>query len=306
MSPAAWLSWILAGARRAPRSGGRVSPKWALILRHSPKEWRTRSDNYSVAWRFPSRAIDVGGFLLLLGLGLATARAGVVASSPWLADLSAAQTMAKKEGKSVLIHFSGSDWCGWCMKLRKEVFNKPEFDAYAKSNLVLVIVDFPKHKTVPASTQSTNQRVAEQFQVQGFPTLVLLDSQGNRLGNVNYAQGGPKAFLAELEKLIHPPRELPPPAKVRPPGPVPFRRVQTTVRPPEPEPNELTLRRITRSKQGRQAVINDRTLSAGQTATVKVAAGHVRVQCVEIRDRSVVVNVKGERATRELKLLAGT
>src|SRR5882762_3146601 len=70
----------------------------------------------------------------------------VNAAAAWLADLPKAQAQAKAQGKFVLIHFSGSDWCGWCLKLHKEVFLKPEFEAYAKSNLVLVEIDFPKRK----------------------------------------------------------------------------------------------------------------------------------------------------------------
>ena len=136
----------------------------------------------------------------------------------WFEDLPKAQTQAKAEGKSVLIHFSGSDWCGWCMKLRKEVFFKPEFEAYARSNLVLVGIDFPKRKPQPAAVQKANQKLAEQFQVQGYPTLILLDSQGAQLGRVSYGQGGVRTFLADVEKLIRPPPEAQPaktPAKRR-------------------------------------------------------------------------------------------
>lgn len=243
--------------------------------------------------------------LVLLPALLATATFGAAPSAPWLADLPTAQGTAKREGKFVLIHFSGSDWCGWCMKLRKDVFSKSEFEAYAKSNLILVTIDFPKHKRLPAATESANQRVAEQFQVQGFPTLILLDSQGTKLGAVNYAQGGPKAFLAEVEKLAHPPRELPPlkPKPVASPG---LRRARNNSRDASTDPRELVLTKITTSKHGRQAIINHRTLIAGQVATIPLAAGSVQVRCLEIREKSVLVSVEGERARRELKLAGGT
>jgi protein disulfide-isomerase len=127
----------------------------------------------------------------------------------WSADLPRAQAKAKVEGKSVLIHFTGSDWCGWCMKLRKDVFAKLEFEQYARSNLVLVAIDFPKRKLLPPMAQAINQRVAEQYQVQGFPTLILVGSNGDRLGTVNYGHGGARTFLAEVEKLRNPPPEVP-------------------------------------------------------------------------------------------------
>src|SRR6266536_4750172 len=110
-------------------------------------------------------------FSLLGFIGYAVMASSAQATAAWSDDLPKAQAQAKAEGKFVLIHFSGSDWCGWCMKLRKEVFLKAEFESYAKSNLVLVGIDFPKRKPQPAALQTANQQLADQFKVQGFPTL---------------------------------------------------------------------------------------------------------------------------------------
>jgi protein disulfide-isomerase len=249
----------------------------------------------------------VGG-LLLPTSGLAASSAPL--PPPWSVDLPSAQARAKAEGKFVLIHFSGSDWCGWCMKLKKDVFLKPEFVAYAQSNLTLVTIDFPKHKNVPSTLQATNQRVAEQFQVQGFPTLVLLDSQGKRVGNVNYAQGGAKVFVAELEKLIRPPPEPVAPKTVPTPPKNPTVRqgrsgdkgkaAETVAAATTEAPSALTLKRISGSKHRRLAIINGIALSQGSTATFALTSGSVQVRCLEIRDKSVVVTVNGRE--RELKL----
>src|SRR5437867_2134511 len=84
------------------------------------------------------------GFVLLVVIGCAVLGGPAHAAAVWLDDLPRGQAQAKTERKFVLIHFSGSDWCGWCMKLRKEVFAKPDFESYARSNLVLVRIDFPK------------------------------------------------------------------------------------------------------------------------------------------------------------------
>ena len=229
----------------------------------------------------------------------------VLGAATWLNDFSKAQAQAKAEGKFVLVNFTGSDWCGWCIKLRKDVFLRPEFESYAKSNLILVEIDFPKRKPLPPAVQQQNQKLAEQFQVQGYPTLILLDGQGTKLGRISYNTGGPKPFISEVEKFIRPqPEMLPTRAPTRKaveprrPG-----KVSATV---ETNRAELELRSITGPKQRRRAVINSRAFSAGETVLMKLPAGAVKVRCVEIRERSVIVTVNGGRDKRELKLAAGT
>ena len=230
---------------------------------------------------------------------------GHSAAPAWSNDLVKAQAQARTEGKAVLINFTGSDWCGWCMKLRKDVFLKPDFAAYAQTNLVLVEIDFPKRKTLPPEVQKANQRLEQQFQVQGFPTLVLLDRNGTRLSNVNYANGGTRTFLAEVEKILRPPSDIPPvkPANKKPATP---RRYQpATASAPTNQP-ALTLSKITGIKKKRQAVINNTTFAIGQTATVKSGTNQVKVSCVEIRERSAVVTINGQRQKQELQLSSGT
>jgi protein disulfide-isomerase len=119
----------------------------------------------------------------------------------WLTDLPAAQAKAKKENKHVLLDFTGSDWCGWCIKLNKEVFSKPEFAEYAKKNLVLVEVDFPQRKKLSAAQTKANNALQTKYDIEGFPTLVILDSEGKLAGKMGYVPGGPKPFLAELGKF---------------------------------------------------------------------------------------------------------
>ncbi len=244
-------------------------------------------------------------FSLLGFIGYAVMAGSAQAAAAWLDDLPRAQAQAKAEGKFVLIHFSGSDWCGWCMKLRKEVFLKPEFESYARSNLVLVGIDFPKRKAQPAALQTANQQLAEQFKVQGFPTLLLLDAQGNSVGRLSYGQGGPKAFLTEVEKIIHPQPEIPP-AKLLAKKSLESKHAGRASDLGDSAKNDLTLTRISGPKQRRQALINNQTFSAGETARVKVAAGHVKVHCLEIRDKSVIVTVNGQKEKQELRLAEGT
>jgi protein disulfide-isomerase len=227
-----------------------------------------------------------------------------IAAATWLTDLPLAQAQAKAEGKFVLINFTGSDWCGWCMKLRKEVFLKSEFNDYARTNLILVEVDFPKRKPQPAPLQQANQKLAEVFEVQGYPTLIVLDSQGGKLGRVSYGSGGVKWFLAELAKVTRPPLEpVPTKAPARKPADAPGSRKATALA--QTNGAALTLYKISGTKRHRQALINNQTVSVGQTATVRLAQGAVTLRCLEIRERSVIVTVNGAGDKRELKLAEG-
>ncbi len=119
----------------------------------------------------------------------------------WQTDLPKAQTQAKTEKKLVMLDFTGSDWCGWCIKLNKEVFSQPAFAEYAKKNLVAVEVDFPRKKKLSAAQKQANDALARKYDIQGYPTIIVLDSEGKKVGELSYMPGGPKAFIAALEKL---------------------------------------------------------------------------------------------------------
>lgn len=122
------------------------------------------------------------------------------AESTWLTDLPKAQAQAKAENKIVLIDFTGSDWCGWCIKFKKDVLDTPEFKAYAAKNVVLVELDYPSKKEQSAELKKANAALKQQYAVSGFPTLVVLDKNGNEIGRqVGYSKGGPKAFIEKLE-----------------------------------------------------------------------------------------------------------
>ncbi len=102
----------------------------------------------------------------------------------------------------VLLDFTGSDWCGWCIKFDKDVLSTDKFTGYAKSKLVLVRLDFPRHKEQDSALKQANEQLAKRFGVGGFPTLVLLNSAGKELWRqAGYAEGGPDAFIAELDRF---------------------------------------------------------------------------------------------------------
>jgi len=137
-----------------------------------------------------------------MGLLAVLALLGVnAAASEWLTDLPKAQARAKEEKRMVLLDFTGSDWCGWCIKLHNEVFSKPEFAEYARKNLVLVEVDFPRKKKLSAEQKKANDALQQKYKIEGYPTIIVLNGEGKKIGKLGYMPGGPKAFIAELEKV---------------------------------------------------------------------------------------------------------
>jgi len=141
------------------------------------------------------KIFQVAALALLLGLGSARADA------TWLTDFQKAQAEAKAGHKLILLEFTGSDWCIWCIRLEAEVFSQPEFADFAKKNLVLVRADFPRAKPLSAEVRKQNQELAQRYEIGGFPTIVVLNEEGKQVGLLGYVPGGPGPFLDELKKL---------------------------------------------------------------------------------------------------------
>lgn len=124
------------------------------------------------------------------------------ADNGWQTNLEAAKKIAEKDNKVILMDFSGSDWCGWCIKLDKEVFSQAAFKDYAKDNLILVMVDFPKKKQLDAATKAANKALMEKYGVKGFPTVVLVDSKGTVIAQTGYRSGGAAAYVEHIKELL--------------------------------------------------------------------------------------------------------
>jgi protein disulfide-isomerase len=120
----------------------------------------------------------------------------------WLNDFEKAKELSKEKGVPILINFTGSDWCSWCMRLMGEVFSKSEFQNYAKKELVLFKADFPRSKVIPEQVVRQNRKLAERYRIQGFPTILLVDATGKELARTGYRQGGAKAYVHHLANLI--------------------------------------------------------------------------------------------------------
>ena len=113
--------------------------------------------------------------------------------------------LAKTQNKVVLIDFTGSDWCEWCMKMKKEALDTPAFKHYAEKNLVIVEADFPRNKQQSAEVKAQNDRLNQEFKIAGYPAFVLLDKDGKELGRQEgYLKGGSSAFIAKLNTFYTP------------------------------------------------------------------------------------------------------
>lgn len=123
-------------------------------------------------------------------------------AAKWGTDFEAGLKQAKEMHRPILLDFTGSDWCGWYMKLDREILATPEFKQFAGQHLVLVKIDFPMHQAQSDVEKARNDELAARFQVQGFPTLVLLDPEAKPCGTLGYMRGGTEAFIDRLASLI--------------------------------------------------------------------------------------------------------
>jgi len=139
--------------------------------------------------------------ILLAGLFVFPAWAG----EEWLTDFTKAKQEAAEKKLPILADFSGSDWCGWCIKLDKEVFSQKEFKAYAKDNVVLFLADFPRLKEQPAELKKQNEQLSKEYAVSGFPTVLLLDAAGKVIARTGYRKGGAGAYVEHLKDLLKQP-----------------------------------------------------------------------------------------------------
>lgn len=122
--------------------------------------------------------------------------------SRWLTDFEAAKAQAKAENKPILVNFSGSDWCGYCIALEREVFTKPAFKEYAESDLILVLLDFPRRTELSPELQAQNEALAKQYGIRGFPTILVLSPEGALIDKTGYIGGGPENYVKHIQEIL--------------------------------------------------------------------------------------------------------
>ena len=139
--------------------------------------------------------------MVAIAAGVALAKTSTPAG--WTDNYDAALRWATAQNKLVLADFSGSDWCGWCKKLDKEVFDTDEFRAGAKDKYILLMIDTPRDQSLLSETaKKQNPELVEKYRVEGFPTVLLLDAQGEELFRTGYEKGGPLKYLKMLEEEV--------------------------------------------------------------------------------------------------------
>ena len=116
-------------------------------------------------------------------------------------DTSAARASSGAAGKLTLLDFTGSDWCGWCQKLDREVFSQAEFQQFARDNIIFTKVDFPRNFPQSPAERAQNAELAKKYGIRGFPTIVVLNSKGQEVGRLGYMPGGPRQFVEALKRL---------------------------------------------------------------------------------------------------------
>lgn len=147
--------------------------------------------------------------IVVIALLLIGSIAGQAQELKWETNLDVAAQVSMKTKKPLLLFFTGSDWCGWCIRLQNEVLKTPEFAAWAKENVVLVEVDFPRRSPQQPEVQRQNMELQQLFQVQGYPTVwfsnpTKKDGKINldKLGSTGYVAGGPSVWLEGAKQII--------------------------------------------------------------------------------------------------------
>ena len=131
----------------------------------------------------------------------------------WQHDFDRALDLSRRSKKPVFVFFTGSDWCGWCIKLDKEILSKRDMVRYLNDNFILYKADFPRRTQVPKPLMAKNRQLMEKYGVRGYPTIVIVDGSGKALGRTGYLKGGPAAMKAQLNKYTRKVGPPPPPKK---------------------------------------------------------------------------------------------
>jgi protein disulfide-isomerase len=140
--------------------------------------------------------------LLSIAMLVLCLSAAGAAEATWSTDYAASLAQAKEAKKLLLVNFSGSDWCGWCIKLDEEVFSTEAFAAWVKDRFILVNLDFPRRKGQDAAVKERNRKLMGDFGVEGFPTVLFIDGEGKVVAKSGYVEGGPEAWIKATEGLL--------------------------------------------------------------------------------------------------------
>lgn len=125
----------------------------------------------------------------------------------WMTNLEEAQRVAMETGKPILMLFTGTDWCHWCIRLRQHILYTDIFREYARQTFVLVMIEFTKRHPQPDDVRTYNHALMERYNIAAFPTILILDQDGKKQAFTTYRPGGPEKFIEHLNGLLEGNRE---------------------------------------------------------------------------------------------------
>ena len=130
-----------------------------------------------------------------------TGSAGVDGKT-WLVSFEQAKKKSAETGRPIAVDFTGSDWCGWCIKLDEEVFSKPEFEKWASEKVVLLKLDYPRGTKQDEALVKQNRTLMRTYGIEGFPTILFLDATGQVIGQSGYEPGGPANWTSLADQML--------------------------------------------------------------------------------------------------------
>lgn len=136
---------------------------------------------------------------MLTGAAMLLMLGGTSFAEGWTTSWDTAVAESKATGKPILVDFTGSNWCGWCKKLKAEVFDKAEFKTWAKSHVVLLEADFPEPNNLAPALKAQNEKLSQKYAIEGYPTILFVNAAGEELGRYGYDEGGPAVWTKNAE-----------------------------------------------------------------------------------------------------------
>lgn len=140
---------------------------------------------------------------LTMGLTVSAFAPAFAGDATWYADYDEAVKVAKEQEKDLLVDFTGSDWCGWCIRLNKEVFDHEVWQKGVADDYILVALDFPNDPEIKAKVPNPerNKELQKELGVGGFPTILLMNVEGEVFARTGYQAGGPEKYLAHMTEI---------------------------------------------------------------------------------------------------------
>lgn len=153
-------------------------------------------------WFFACCVVATCGCMKPMKTGLANPESDQNTTIFWHESYEDALAEAASTGKPILADFTGSDWCVWCTRLKSEVFEKDQFIEWAKDNVVLLELDYPRQSKQSPEIKKQNAELADRFQIDAYPTVLLIAPSGQVIGRIGYIKGGPTAWTGQVESIL--------------------------------------------------------------------------------------------------------